>query len=150
MRRIAVALLMCAGLQARAADDFEVDRLEQQVLELERRVDTLSRELASLQQRVGAQASRVTQPMAEASPSAAVAAESPKWFDIASWNRLRVGMGELEVIAALGPPTTVRGSPVAEAATLLYALELGPGAFLSGSVRLEKRVVVEINLPILR
>ena len=146
MIRVIAMLVLCLGAQARAADDFKVLRLEQQVLELERRVAELSRELASLQQRAGMPARESPlQPAPENETD-----ETSKWLSVANWKRVHPGMTELEVIDALGPPTTVRGSPVAEAATLLYALELGPGAFLSGSVRLEQRAVVEVNPPVLR
>ena len=147
MRGIALVLL-CLGAEACAADDFKVIRLEQQVLELERKVDELSRDLASLQQRNGmATAAKVSDPRPATNDGAT---DAIKWLSVAKWKRVHVGMSELDVIDALGPPTTLRGSSVAGASTLFYALELGPGAFLSGSVRFEKRAVVEVDPPVLR
>ena len=57
-------------------------------------------------------------------------------------------MSELEVIGALGPPTSMReegGTRV-----LLYAMEIGASGFLGGSVKLRERAVVEVAQPTLQ
>ena len=64
--------------------------------------------------------------------------------------RVRPGMGELEVIEILGAPTSVRGSAEAPSRTLMYALEIGTSAFLSGQVRLTDRRVTEVQPPVLK
>jgi len=60
----------------------------------------------------------------------------------------RVGMNELDVIGVLGPPSPVRAENAAR--VLLYAMELGANAFLSGSVTLRERKVIEMQRPQLR
>jgi hypothetical protein len=57
-------------------------------------------------------------------------------------------MSELDVIGELGPPTSMRGA--AAQRVLLYAIELGPSAFLAGSVTLRDGAVVAIEMPVLR
>jgi hypothetical protein len=57
-------------------------------------------------------------------------------------------MNELDVIASLGPPSSMReegGKRI-----LLYAMELGASGFLGGSVALRERAVVEVLQPSLR
>jgi hypothetical protein len=56
-------------------------------------------------------------------------------------------MGELDVVALLGPPTTMREEDGTR--VLLYAMELS-GGFLGGSVRLRDRVVTGIQTPVLQ
>jgi hypothetical protein len=64
------------------------------------------------------------------------------------WQGLRTGMSELEVIAALGPPTSMRGQ--GNERVLFYALEIGNSGFLAGSVTLRDRVVAAIETPTLK
>ena len=59
-------------------------------------------------------------------------------------------MSEFEVIDILGPPSSVRGAPESESRTLMYAMEIGSSAFLSGRVELKDRRVVEVQVPALR
>jgi hypothetical protein len=59
-------------------------------------------------------------------------------------------MKELDVIALLGRPTSVRTDSDGKTRSLLYAMELGPTAVLAGNVRLSDAGVTEINKPALR
>ncbi len=77
-------------------------------------------------------------------------ADSPAWLSAANWRRVRPGMGEFEVIDILGPPSSVRGAPEAQSRTLMYAMEIGSSAFLSGRVDLKDRRVIEVQVPALR
>ena len=61
---------------------------------------------------------------------------------------VRPGMSELEVIAILGSPTSMRTEEGAR--VLLYALEIGASGFLVGSVRLRERSVESVQNPTLR
>jgi hypothetical protein len=54
-------------------------------------------------------------------------------------------MSEIDVIGSLGPPTTVRAERGER--VLLYALELGSGAFLGGSIIFREGAVAEIHEP---
>jgi len=141
-RLLLTALLLLASFAAPAADDLKVMRLEQDVRDLQRQVLGLTRQVEELQRRPtpGARTERAFSP----SP----AASAGEWVDAAKWNRLRSGMSELDVINTLGPPTTIReesGSRV-----MRYAMEIGSSGFLSGSVTLRDRVVVEVRKPALQ
>jgi hypothetical protein len=146
MRGICIGLLLAICLPCVAADDFKIIKLEQDVLMLERRVEELSRQVAQLQQsgvRATAQrAAPVERPVAPAG--------SPLWLSAANWSRVRTGMSEFEVIDILGPPSSLRGAPDADSRTLMYAMEIGSSGFLSGSVRLKERRVVEVQIPVLQ
>jgi hypothetical protein len=145
MRHLIVVAAATFAMSATASSDdpFRIIKLEQDVRNLERQVQTLSRQLDELRTQAGRTGAQETarEPRAPSQPPST-------WLDIGNWDRLRVGMSELDVIRALGPPTTMRqenGTRV-----LLYALEIGASGFLAGSVRLEEREVVAIDKPALR
>ena len=146
MLRIATALLFTLVCRPGvAADDFKVIKLEQDVINLQRRVDELSRQLDQLRQRSAV--SGTSRSMAEGPGPTAEA--PPRWLSAANWQRVHPGMSELEVIEILGPPASVRtNSP--DARTLLYAMELGPSAFLGGSVAFAAGQVVDLQVPVLK
>lgn len=146
MRGIYGGLLLALCLPCTAADNFKVIELEQDVIELERRVEELSRQVAQLQQRNAAAATRPETPAG----CPAAMADSPAWLSAANWRRIRPGLGEFEVIDILGPPSSVRGAPEAQSRTLMYAMEIGSSAFLSGRVDLKDRRVIEVQVPALR
>lgn len=128
-----------------AADDYKVIKLEQDVRRLEQQVRDLSREIADLRRQTGAPALSPPRDQEKvASPS------SPLWLQAKNWQRLRVGMTELEVIDALGPPTSTRSAADGAGRILFYALELDTGSFLGGSVELKDRRVAQINTPVLK
>ena len=140
----AMWMLSAAGL-ASAADDYKVIKLEQDVRRLEQQVRDLSREIADLRRQTGAP--RISAPREQEKPAPST---SPPWLQARNWQRLRVGMTELEVIDALGPPTSTRAPGDGTARILFYALEIDTGSFLGGSVELRDRRVVEINTPVLK
>ncbi len=146
MRYALIALLALLGQSVPAADDdtYRLMKLEQDVRNLERQVQTLTRQLDELKQQSSRAGDRSTAPR----PSAAPAAASSGWLEIARWDRVRVGMSELEVIGVLGPPTSMRQD--VDARVLLYAMEIGASGFLSGSVALRDRAVSEISKPVLK
>ena len=80
--------------------------------------------------------------------SATTATNAGAWVDGSKWQRIKTGMTELEVIGLLGPPTSMRAKDSDR--VLLYAMEIGSSGFLSGSVRLRDRVVLEVQAPALR
>ena len=141
---VAMLLLFVAGLAA-AADDYKVIKLEQDMRRLEQQVRDLSREVADLRRQSGAPAVSAPRDQ-EKAPSSS----SPLWLQAKNWQRLRVGMSELEVIDALGAPTSTRPAADGAGRTLFYALEIDTGSFLGGSVDLRDRRVVEINTPVLK
>lgn len=146
-----VRLLLLAILVAPlpvAADDARVRQLELDVAQLRREVMAQARRIDELER----QSIRgVQRPAREAVPEAPAAAPGlPAWLVVANWERLQSGMSELEVVQVLGAPTSVRSGATAEHKTLFYALELGPKAFLAGSVELAGGRVTAVNRPVLR
>jgi hypothetical protein len=143
MGRPLLLLLTLIALPVSAAEDPRVSFLEQEVRNLHRQVDALARRLDSVTNRpdrlpVKSAGSRTPAP----------AADPALWIDAAKWRQLRPGMSELEVLGALGPPTSMRDEGGAR--VLLYALEIGSTGFLGGSVALRDRVVTEVRQPVLQ
>lgn len=142
---VIVILMLSVAESAAAADDYKVIKLEQDVRRLEQQVRDLSREMADLRRQTGAPSlSRPREQAPVASPT------SPPWLQAKNWQRLRLGMSELEVVEALGPPTSTRLAADGAGRVLFYALEIETGSFLGGSVELRDRRVVEINTPVLK
>ena len=140
------AMLLCVPLAAAAADDYKIAQLETDVRDLQRQVQEQSQQIIELR-------SQLTRPVAQSrqpppSPSLAAATSGGTWVDAAKWQRVRTGMSELEVIGLLGPPTSMRTRDSER--VLLYAMEIGTSGFLSGSVTLRDRLVLEVQIPALR
>lgn len=140
-RLILTALLLLTPF-AVAADDLRITQMEQDIRDLKRQVQTLTRQIEELR-RMPASPGVGREPSPSPNASASTA-----WVDLGRWNRLRPGMSEMEVLSALGPPTTMRDENGAR--VLRYALEISSGGFLSGSVTLRDRVVVEVRKPSLQ
>jgi hypothetical protein len=146
--RVTMSVLLLAVAQiASAADDYKIIKLEQDVRKLEQQVRDLSRQLSELRRDAGRAADQVPSPVGRETPPTS---DSPPWLQSKNWQRLQVGMNELQVIEILGPPTSMRGAAGSDARTLFYALEIGTGNFLGGSVELRERRVVQVRLPELR
>lgn len=143
MRSVIAASLLCSSTLTVAADDLTVAQLEQDVRELQRQVQMLSRQIDAQRMQAALPGSGSTQ-----RSSTPVIGVTPAWIDAARWQKLTTGMSELEVIATLGPPTSMRTEEGQR--VLLYALEIGSSGFLSGSVTLRDRAVVRIQKPALQ
>ena len=146
-RAICMVVLLGDGVAAMAADDFKVSQLEQDVRDLQRQVQALSRQVeaqrAAPAVNAGSNADaagRVREPPRE--PAA------PAWVDAARWQRIQPGMGELEVLGILGPPTSMRQQQADR--VLLYAMQIGASGFLVGSVTLRDRSVASVQRPTLQ
>jgi hypothetical protein len=135
-------MLVSAPVLATAADDLKVAQLEQDVRDLKRQVLALSRQLDEVRNRPGSPPARIG-PTPGTSP-----ANHDEWVDASKWQRLRVGMSELEVLGLLGPPTSMREENGVR--VLLYAMEIGSSGYLSGSVSLRDRVVSGVQKPALK
>jgi hypothetical protein len=142
MKRALLGMMLACTPVLAAADDLKVAQLEQDVRDLKRQVLALSRQLDEIRNRPGSPPPRVAQ-----TPHAAPA-NHDAWVDAAKWQRLRVGMSELEVLGLLGPPTSMRDENGAR--LLLYAMEIGASGYLSGSVSLRERIVSGIQKPELK
>jgi hypothetical protein len=141
-----IAMLLWSGVSLAAIDDFKVIKLEQDVRRLEQQVRELSRQVAELRREPALSADQIQPPNRAPAP----AVGSASWLQAKSWQSLRVGMDELQVIQTLGPPTSTRIAADGDTRILLYALELVGGSFLGGSVELRDRRVVAINEPVLK
>jgi hypothetical protein len=137
--RIMICLLLPA---AALADDARVTRVEQDVRTLQRDLQVLGRQVDNLR----LQSTRPSVDGTSQPPVLSIA--NPAWVDAAKWKQLRTGMSELEVIGTLGPPSSTRAADGTH--ELLYAVEIGPAAFLAGSVLMRNRAVVEIRVPVLK
>ena len=140
-----VAAIFAAPL-SHAQDDLRLRQLENEVMRLQRELDAQSSRIEGLERSLRT-AGPSSAPIA-ATPRAADS--SPAWLLTANWDRLRLGMKDLDVIALLGRPTSARAEPDSKAHTLFYALELGPNAVLAGNVRIGDTGVAEINRPTLK
>lgn len=136
-RLFLIALLLLTPFVA-MADDLRINQMEQEIRDLKRNVQTLTRQVEELRR-------LQAMPGVKRVPSSRTATASTDWVDLSKWDRLRPGMSEMEVLSSLGPPTTLRDENGAK--VLRYALEISSGGFLSGSVTLRDRVVVEVRKP---
>ena len=139
------AVVMVAVSSAHAEDSLRVRVLENEVMRLQRELDAQSRRIEDLER--NARNSSVSRP---AVTTARPADDSPAWLVTTNWDRVRTGMKEIDVIALLGRPTSVRTEENGKVRALLYAMELGPNAVLAGNVRMGDAGVSEINRPTLR
>jgi hypothetical protein len=143
MARLLLAMMFSGlPLVALSADDPRVSFLEQEVRNLQRQVLVLTRQVDELRTRPP----RVER--GKPSMPAAPVTDPGAWLDVTKWQKLREGMSELEVIASLGPPTSMREENGAR--VLLYAMEIGASGFLGGSVTFRDRAVVEVRKPTLQ
>ncbi len=142
---LAVATMVTSpSWPAGGVDDLRVRQLEQDLMRLQRELDAQSRRIEQLERSErNAGIGRATTPSARPSDS------SPGWLLSANWDRVRTGMKELDVIALLGRPTSVRTAE-GKVQALMYAMEVGPDAVLAGNVRMGDNGVAEINRPTLR
>jgi hypothetical protein len=145
----AVLVLATAGT-VQAQDELRVRQLENEVSRLQRELDAQSRRIDELERNLRGTSTRSL----SVPPPDVVqreAASSPAWLLTTNWDRVKAGMKDIDVIALLGRPTTVRPDPDGgKGHSLMYALELGPNAVLAGNVRLDDSGVAQVTKPTLR
>lgn len=146
---LAVALGACLPAMAQL-EDFRTRQLMQELSELRRAVHEQGRRIEQLEREIA----RLT---GDAAGARAVPGEAPDalpadraWLAPASWDRLRIGMTEQQVLDILGYPTSARTAAGATAKTLFYTVQVGPTGFLSGRIELENGRVRAIDRPALR
>jgi outer membrane murein-binding lipoprotein Lpp len=142
------AILLCVPMAAAAADDFKISQLETDVRDLQRQVQAQSQQINELRSQLTRPQGQVRQPSSSSSSPTPAAVNSGTWLDASKWQRVRAGMTELDVVGLLGPPTSMRTKDTER--VLFYAMEIGSSGFLSGSVTLHDRVVLEVQVPALR
>jgi hypothetical protein len=150
INQCAVLVVLASVLSAPASaqvslDDSRVRYLESEVTQLQRDLDAQARRIEALEQ-----AARITSPLQGPAPGLRMDT-SPAWLVSASWDRVKIGMKSLEVIAILGRPTSTRHADDGKLNLLFYAMDLGPDSVLSGTIRLSgDGLVTEINRPVLK
>lgn len=142
---LAIGLSLTGG--AVRADDLKIAQMEQDIRELKRQVDQQVRRIENVESELARSRASLAPPPGR---SGAAADVSRSWLNIANWDKLKPGMAELDVIALLGPPTTLRKAPEGNTQVLLYALEIGVGSFLAGSVTLIDKRVSVVSKPALQ
>ncbi len=146
-RMVRILALLAFAPLALAQDSVAVTRLETELRQLQREVFLLSQRVSQLgAQPAGVSAPPLRAPEAVAAPTPA--ASLPRWVSAVRWQALRPGMNALQVMAELGQPSSMRGDGTTR--VLLYALEIGPGGFLAGSVTLQADAVTAIETPVLK
>lgn len=135
-------------LPALAQEELRVRQLESDVRQLQRQVEMQNQRIDSLER--GARSPGSAPPPPAATRGSRAADSSPAWLVSTNWDKLHAGMKELDVIALLGRPTTVRSDESGKTHTMYYAMELGPNNFLTGNVTFGSAGVAEINRPALK
>lgn len=128
-----------------AQEELRLRQLENEVMRLQREIDSQNQRIDRLESNArtpGVMPPTVVTPRA--------ADSSPAWLVSTNWDKVRMGMKDLDVIALLGRPTSVHTNDDTKTHTLFYAMELGPNTFLTGNVRLGDAGVAEINRPALK
>jgi hypothetical protein len=149
-----LAVWLCSASPATGQVTQQVNRLEQDVRDLRRELDMQRRRIEDLERSAAPAArppraggARSGNPGASAGQAAPATAQ---WLSAGSWEKVRPGLSELEVIALLGQPTSMRASDDGRRRTLFYALEIGNAGYLAGNVALEAGRVTAVELPRLR
>jgi hypothetical protein len=151
MAGVLMGAVLCwtAVVPAGAQDELRVRQLENEVSRLQRELDAQSRRIDELERNIRGSAASALSP----APPDVIRRDtesSPAWLLTTNWDRIKPGMKDVDVIALLGRPTTIRPDPDGKGHSLMYALELGPNAVLAGSVRLDESGVAQVTKPILR
>jgi hypothetical protein len=146
LRLLVVTLFIGVPVSSAApVDTLRVRQLESEVNRLQRELSAQARRIDELERAVRKGGS----PRAAAGVSDRTG-NSPAWLVSTNWDRLRPGMKEVDVIALLGRPTSVRTDDAGEIRAFWYAMEIGPTIVLAGNVQLDENGVAKINRPALR
>jgi hypothetical protein len=122
-----IGLLMCGPMIAQTHDP-RVDDLQKETAQLKRRLADQDARIAELERTVKAlQAAATPLP-------ARIPAETPPWYRASNWTQIKTGMSEAQVVAILGPPTSVDSS--IDKRTLLYTPDPNSTSTLTGNVTL--------------
>jgi hypothetical protein len=158
--------MVCAPLTAQQVDiaaalmQQDVSELKRVVQQQEMRLQAMEQELADVRAASGAaptaRASAGGGSLATSSSSALSSAgvvrqpsARPTWLDTADWDKLKPGTAELDVVRILGVPNSLRSADT-NRQVLYYAVEIGTGRFLSGTVTLIDHRVSEVQKPTIK
>ena len=144
-------LAIAAGLATPLAiaapiDEFRLSDIEQKIRDLETLTREHTRQLSELQSpRSGGRNTA-----APTSGTTTNDSRDLRWVNVASWNRIKPGMSELQVVELLGAPTQMRIADDGQSRQLLYALEIGRSGYLGGRITFSKGMVTAVELPMLK
>jgi len=127
-------------------DEFRISDIEQKIRDLETLTREHSRRISELQP--GLPGSKST-PAAIAGNTTS-GSRDLRWVNAASWNRIKPGMSELQVVEVLGPPTQTRIADDNQSRQLLYALEIGSSGYLGGRITFSNGMVSAVETPTLK
>jgi hypothetical protein len=108
--------------------DSRVDKLVMDTEELKHTVADQDKRIAELEKTV-----KMLQAAAPPVP-APIPSSTPAWKAPSSWNQIKAGMSESQVVGILGPPTSVQS--VTDSRTLFYQPGPNSTSTLNGSVTL--------------
>lgn len=134
IRNIAIGLVwllyaaQAPALKAQARDP-RVDKLTLETEELMKTVAEQDKRIAELEKTV-----KMLQAAAAPLPSP-IPSSTPPWKAPSSWNLVKSGMSEAQVVGILGPPTSVQS--VEDSRTLFYQPDPRSTSTLNGSVTLK-------------
>jgi len=134
-------LFLTCGLAAAQTRDPRVDELTKETAQLKQRITDQEARIAELEKAVKILQSAAAPPKPEPIP-----APTPAWHRAANWTQIKTGMSEAQVVAILGPPTSVFSS--IDQRTLLYAPDSNSTSTLTGSVTLVDDRVTAMTPPV--
>ncbi len=126
-------------LRAQARDP-RVDKLTAETDELKRTVADQDKRIAELEKTV-----KMLQAAAAPPVPAPIPSSTPAWKTPTSWNLIKAGMSEAQVVGILGPPTSVQS--VTDSRTLFYQPGPNSTSTLNGSVSLKDDRVTATSPP---
>lgn len=119
-------LPLAAMAQAR---DPRVDALVTETAQLKTTIADQERRIADLEKAVKALQAAAKPPAPQPIP-----APTPPWHSASNWDLIKTGMSEAQVIAILGPPTSVES--VTDMRTLYYQPDSHSSTTLNGNITL--------------
>ncbi len=132
MLRTSIVCTLCLiGLSPLAlpeAPDTRIDKLEKETAQLKATVAEQNRKINELENTVKALQAALT-PAPKPIP-----APTPPWHEPSNWTQIQPGMSEAQVVAILGPPTSVDADT--DVRTLVYQTGSSATRPLRGSVTL--------------
>lgn len=123
----------------------EIALLKQAIAEHDRRIADLEKALRTLQARSDQSSPSSLTTQAQGRQSAVGQPSSDPWKAPSTWERVKDGMSQAQVIAILGQPTSVENTHLR---TLFYRGEVPGSGFVSGNVKLVEDRVYLVNKPV--
>jgi hypothetical protein len=128
-KRWAGLLFLISGIASAQTRDPRVDELTKETAQLKQRITDQEARIAELERAV-----KFLQSAAAPPAPAPIPSPTPLWHRPASWNLIKTGMSEAQVVSILGTPTSVDSS--IDQRTLLYTPDSKSTSTLRGSVTL--------------